>query len=377
MGHALHKTSVQKALEPRREPYWGPPLAKGQYLGLRKIDELTASWVVRYRDEEGRQHYGALGILSPEFGHSKAEAAARDWIRLKTHGVQTAGVTTVADACRAYVKERRTSKGEACAHDADKRFERTVYDQPFGGIALAKLRADRVRVWRDALELSPGSSNRTLTALKAALNLAVHDKHASGDLALDLRRVKPLAGGKRRRDLYLDRKQRRALLAATKGAVRDLLEAVVLTGARAGELVNAHVSQFDGRTKSMTFAGKTGSRNVPLSPPAVRLFARRAKGRAPSDLLFTRDDGVRWAHSDWDELVREAAKVAGLPAEPRTGTCLYTLRHSFITEALTTGMLSTLDVARLVGTSVQMIEKHYGHLVASAARQRLAKVAML
>jgi hypothetical protein len=39
--------------------------------------------------------------------------------------------------------------------------------------------------------------------------------------------------------------------------------------------------------------------------------------------------------------------------------------------------MTTLEVARLVGTSLVMIEKHYGHLVADAARERLAKVEML
>jgi len=39
--------------------------------------------------------------------------------------------------------------------------------------------------------------------------------------------------------------------------------------------------------------------------------------------------------------------------------------------------MSTLDVTRLVCTSLAMIEKHYGHLVADAARERLAKVTML
>jgi len=34
-------------------------------------------------------------------------------------------------------------------------------------------------------------------------------------------------------------------------------------------------------------------------------------------------------------------------------------------------------VARLTGTSVGMIEKHYGHLVADSARERLAAVVML
>jgi hypothetical protein len=55
---------------------------------------------------------------------------------------------------------------------------------------------------------------------------------------------------------------------------------------------------------------------------------------------------------------------------------MYTLRHSFITQALLDGM-PTLEVARLVGTSVMENEKHYGRLVADVARQRLAKVRML
>jgi site-specific recombinase XerD len=71
-------------------------------------------------------------------------------------------------------------------------------------------------------------------------------------------------------------------------------------------------------------------------------------------------------------MVRAAVSAADLPAK----TVLYTLRHSWITTALTSGM-STLDVARLVGTSLLMIEKHYGHLVSDAARLRLANLEML
>ena len=39
--------------------------------------------------------------------------------------------------------------------------------------------------------------------------------------------------------------------------------------------------------------------------------------------------------------------------------------------------MSTLDVARLTGTSLMMIEKHYGHLVDNAVRLKLDRVAML
>jgi hypothetical protein len=34
-------------------------------------------------------------------------------------------------------------------------------------------------------------------------------------------------------------------------------------------------------------------------------------------------------------------------------------------------------VARITGTSLRMIEKHYGHLVAESARERLARVELL
>ena len=54
--------------------------------------------------------------------------------------------------------------------------------------------------------------------------------------------------------------------------------------------------------------------------------------------------------------------------------CLYTLRHSFITQAVTDGM-TTLDLsARLCGTSVSMIEKYHGHPIADAARKPIEAV---
>jgi site-specific recombinase XerD len=94
--------------------------------------------------------------------------------------------------------------------------------------------------------------------------------------------------------------------------------------------------------------------------------------QAPGALLLPRQDGKKWRRADWWLHVTAAARRAGLPR----GTCPYTLRHSFITSALTEGGMSTLDVARICGTSVVMIERHYGHLVTDAARERLARVAM-
>lgn len=369
---ALHKSSVRNDLEPSKEPYWAAPIQRGQYIGFRKIDATRATWIARqWLPEERTQKYTALGLVTADFGFDQARAKAEQIFKLHEAGVST-DVVTVADAARAYVTSLRSEKRDTTAHDAEKRFERTIYTNDLGRKSLAKLRASHVKAWRDGLELSKASANRTLVALKAALNLAVRSRNVIASQAQEWKDVKPYKDASKRRDLYLDLTQRRALLKAASGAVRDLIEAAILTGARAGELVNATRSQFDARTKSVTFTGKTGSRTVPLSPAAVALFTRLAKDKLPAARLLVRDDGKPWAHSDWDELVRDAAKAAKLPV----GTCLYTLRHSWITSALQGG-LATLDVARLCGTSVMMIEKHYGHLVASAARERLALVAML
>jgi integrase len=371
VSNDLHKSYVLKALQPRREPYWAAPLSRGRFIGFRKIDAERGSWIARLRDDAGHQTYRSLGYASPSFDFDAAKAAALQWFQLKDTGISDQ-VLTVEDACREYVMDRRREKGDTTAHDADMRFRRTVYDKAFGRRPLAKLRTSHIKAWRDDLGLSPASANRTLIALKAALNLAVTNRQVAAAAVQEWRDVKPLKGAGRRRDLYLDLDQRRALLAAADGSVKDLIKAVAVTGARVGELANATRSQFDARTGSITLNGKTGSRTIPLAPAGVTLFARLSKSKLPAARLLVRDDGKPWAHSDWDELVREAANLAKLPK----GVCLYTLRHGFITTALTSG-LATLDVARLVGTSVQMIEKHYGHLVASAARERLAKVQLL
>jgi integrase len=86
---------------------------------------------------------------------------------------------------------------------------------------------------------------------------------------------------------------------------------------------------------------------------------------------WKKGDTQPWAHSDWDELIRDTAAEAKLPL----GVCLYTLRHSFICQALQDG-LPVSDVGKYVGTSAQMIEKNYHHLIHSHVRARLVKVVM-
>lgn len=68
--------------------------------------------------------------------------------------------------------------------------------------------------------------------------------------------------------------------------------------------------------------------------------------------------------------MRDAAKAARLPK----GTVFYTLRHTFIASAITGGV-DIHTAAKITGTSVRMIEQHYGKLLHDDARERLNRIA--
>jgi len=388
--HRLDLASIRAelmALEPRREPYWAAPLARGRSVGFRVIDQRRASWIARYRtsDDRPRQLYKSLGWVTKEFGYDRAVAIAHEWFKSQDAGLHTNEVRTVGDACRAYLAHKRAGKDEPAAHDAQRRFERTVFGRDKGprrraiaahSIAtktLDKLDATQLRAWRDGLpeSLSLSSKNRTLTALKAALNFAVLNNRGLATKGLEWAAVTPHEIKEdTRRKLFLNAPKRRALLKAAKGGVRNLIEAAMLTGARAGELTHATVAAFNAPERELTLSGKTGTRTIPLSADALALFKKLAKGKKPGDVLLTRDDGKPWAHSDWDTLVKDAAKAAKLPAE----TCLYTLRHSWISQMIADGK-TTLDVSTLAGTSLLMIQEHYGK-ASENLKQQVFKVKM-
>jgi site-specific recombinase XerD len=375
---AIHKIGVRQKLLPRSEPYWGPKLATNQSLGFRKISAISGSWIARLK-RDGKRTYQSLGVETESFGFDQAHAAALAWFEGAERIAPGNKAQSVETACKLYVEDRRKEISEANAHDADMRFKRTVYGTAFGARHLSKLETTHIKEWRNALidpkrkrPMVKASANRTLTSLKAALNLAVEERRASANLRIELEGAEPFAGVGNRRKIFLDLKQRQALLKKSKGAVKDLIWATMLTGGRAGELVNATCGQFEAATGTLTLKGKTGERAVPLSPAAVKLFTRLAENKQDTDYLLVRDDGKPWAHSDWDELVRDAAAAAKLPK----GTCLYVLRHSYITSMLQAG-LPVSDVGGLVGTSAQMIEDYYHQFVHDHVRARLAKVRMV
>jgi len=159
---------------------------------LRKIDMLRATWIARFRDDAGKHKYKSIGLVTTEFGFDQAKVVASEWFKLQVSGVKTTEIRSVADACKAYVKSLTLTNGAAGARDAELRLRRTVYQSDLGRKSLSSVRITHVKSWRNGLKLKAANSNRTLTSLKAALNMAVANRQCVAILAIESNEVQPL-----------------------------------------------------------------------------------------------------------------------------------------------------------------------------------------
>lgn len=389
---AMTKLSLvedRKKLKPRRDPYWSK-FSKGCYIGYRKMTSGSAgTWSARCLDEStNRQLYRPLGEFSELAEHQRydaAQKAAQAWFEHLGRG-GLAGAFTVGDACNRYVDHLRDVRGERASKNARVRVESHVLShRKFANIELPKLTPAHVDAWRKTLRDKPtisgpnrgerradSSLNRDMTCLRAALNLAYADGLVTSDFAWRSK-LKPVKNADRRRDVYLDVDQRRKMVAHASDDLADFLRGLSLLPLRPGALAALSVASYDRRLRTLTIgkdkAGK--DRKISLPDQTAAFFSDLCKDKLPGAPLLARSNGKPWDKDAWKYPVKDAVTAAELPAN---ATC-YTIRHSVITDLIHSG-LDTLTVAQLSGTSILMIEKHYGHLTREHAREALSRLAL-
>lgn len=370
------KTDRQKLL-PRREPYW-KRVRKGCYVGFRKLASGEGTWIARWRDDTGKQHYRAMGEFSE---YDDAVKAAIPWFN-QNEGGTNPKATTIETACRDYLAHLRTHKSESSAKDAEGRFNRLIFGQSIARIELDKLRTTHLRNWLNSqlddadeddpedLRRAKDSANRNLASFKAALNFALKSHLVATDTAW--KTVTPFPRSSKRRERFLTLDERRRLLDACPDDLRQLVQALLLTGARPGEIAAATVGDFDKRVGTLALEGKTGRRLVSLSSAAIEFFANVARNKIGNAPLVARADGSVWHKDAWKKVFGRAVTAAQLPDD----VVLYAIRHTAISEMIASGIDSFI-VARLAGTSTTMIDKHYGHLRHDRTRAKLDEAKMI
>lgn len=398
MAHNITSVSGRSRIKPRREPYWAR-LSKGRYLGFRTTAKGDGTWIARLADDAtSKQRYKSLGALESVVPSDRYDVAAKEataWFSVIEGCGGSKTVTTVREACEGYVQylKEQPEKGDGPAGDALGRFKRYVYnDGKFADSALASLKEARLLVWRNRLvatearvDRTKGNAapqtrpralstvNRDMASFRAALNWAHERGHVVSDAAWR-NALKPFSNVDGRRELYLEPAQRGELIsAAGSPELAALLRGISTLPLRVGAIAALKIGSFNPITGEL-FVGvdKAGKRRSIVVPDsAVEFLKGLADGRKATDWLFCRADGSQWKKKDWGSELKTAVRSANLPQS----TVAYTLRHSGITDLVGHG-LDVLTIARLSGTSVEMIEKQYFHLLERRSKAALEVLAL-
>lgn len=375
--NSIDTPTKRKKLAPRRNPYFHK-ITPGNFIGFRRTDS-GGSWIARLRGPDGRQRFNALDTSmdwDDKDAYQQAHDLALEWF--KSAGSVEDHHYSVENAVADYVAHLKVEKSAKAAEDTRQRLDKNLTDK-LKNTELAKLRTAPIKQWRDSLvrvsddpedvRRSKSGANRVLSMLKAGLNLAFYNGQVASDR--EWRRVKPFKSVDEARKLFLTDKQVKQLLEKTEGSFHALLRAAVLTGARYGELASAKARDFDPKQAILTLTGKTGTHDCYLSDKALSFFKAQAKDKLPGAWLFAKDDGEPWGKNHHTRLMQDAVKTAKLPRD----TVIYSLRHYHISKALLAGIPPQV-VAENCGTSVRMIEKHYGKFLPKDRRDFFNQVTL-
>ena len=363
MANQIDTKAKRERLAKRREPYWHK-LVLGGYLGYR-VGAKGGSWIARYRIEDGKQNYKSLTLPPhlPQNEYDTAVAEASRWFDgiNKGNRAKPGTIKEATDNYIEYLKHDRTARATA---DAQGRINLHILPW-FGNTSLERMTTLDIRKWHHSFlaegsdeetRKSKATANRNLTTLKAILNLAYGDGLVQSKKPWG--QVKKFKGVECAREDYLNRSQVKKLLDASEDHFHTLLLAGVLTGARYGELAQLKACDLDKRRDTLDIPqGKTGPREFPLTQRTKAFFAEQAKGKLPEAPLLTKNGVDPWGHGDQTKLMREVVEKAKLPRS----VVFYTLRHSFIADLI--NEMSVFNIAKITGTSIDMIEKHYGKLI--------------
>lgn len=364
----------QRLAKGRREPYWRRLEGTG-YLGYRKFK--SERWVARWRDGRGQTFTKPLGPVTRTNDYKGASRAAREWFQQCEQGVIRS--ITVDQAFKDYLANMEKMKPQAVSYSWCI-YSLAIKNNDIGKLHLDELLPADVRKWRDSLVTDKRSKvtvNRLLAALKAVLNFAYRNGTVASDRAW--KTVEKFPDQPKARKNFLSKEQVKAMLDAAPPDLRALLKGFLFTGCRPGELVQARRSALDlgaGTLTLVTSKGRGGEqrrREVPLAGAAYTHFAAQAKDKLPEAFLMTRNNGDGWYKMGWSRgIIKIREEIDILPND----LCAYDLRHTTISNWLANGV-NIETVAKVTGTSIGMIDKHYHKFVPTDVADQLSAIAIV
>lgn len=372
----------------QKEPHW-LKLARGAFLGFRRGPD---TWIARYRDRLGKQHFTSLGQSDDFTGMRKrAELWCQQLGAAAPAAINTANAGTVEDALDAYLAHlRRGGRGKA-AEVADSKFGSCIAHDVLAGKRLFDCTREDFEQWRERIrrdksgrELLPQTVNRYVSAVTAALNYAVALGGRTGNptaWALVKLPTESLTLGQisdEEAAVYISKAQRERLLDNCDPSLQLFLRALYVSGARPSEIANAYARDYDASQNTLTLRMMKGrparmrARLVELRPEDAKLFCDLQRDREPNEPLLRDENGLQWTRHKWALGIRTAITYANASAKPQQllpkEVSAYSFRHSRISELLQVYRIDAVTVARQTGTSLAMMERYYWKFIPSGMR---------
>lgn len=385
----------------RRDPHF-QKLSKGVYLGWRATAD---TWIARVRDRVDEQHFKPLDLpgdlpAGGEFDAAKdlCEGFAAS---IRGSGTRTTKFAPIGEVVVGpYFDHLRRQGREHTIADALQIFKLCLIGNPKAGRepdALASvLLSDATDAdflgWRDrvaALPIKPQTKNNYIKFVKASLTRAKKAGYVGNPAAWGAVERFSESKNDKERAAYLSREQRGHFLrssAATKHgqALSDFLRGMYEGGARPIDAARAKVSDFDAKRGTVTFYTRKGRSHEfrpyvhPLSESGIAFFTGLTQDKLATAPLLPAPGGGSWERRGLGSAVAAARAIANAERTnddalflPKTARA-YSMRHSKITDLIEIGHCNVLKVAARCGTSVEMIEATYYHLLERHARDEMS-----
>jgi integrase len=285
------------------------------------------------------------------------EAKERSRILEGRHGIRRLPEITFRAFANEYVKTHSLPNKKPSTQKRDGEMLQRVLLPAFGNQLLQDITAfgiEQLKAKRLAAGCMPGTVNRELMLLKGMLSKAVEWKYL---IASPAAAVKPIKGsGSRTRILTPDEQQ--ALLVAydtrRRQAVKPIIELLLITGARLGEILGLRWADTVGGYLRFINTKNGKPRRLPMTARMTEVLASVAR----SDTMFvfvSGRSGTRYTRILTG--FKAAVKAAGI--DP-TGVVLHTLRHTALSRMMDAG-LDVRTIMEISGHSSMAMLERYTH----------------
>ncbi len=393
--------TLKPSTENKDEFFWDTGDGSVKGFGVRMKPSGSASYIVQYRNTEGRTRrmvVGKIGVLPPEQARQQAIMKLQEVNKgadpsAERHAIRSS--LTVSDLCDLYLKDAE-GRIKASTLAMDKSRIECHVKPLLGRMSVKSLRVEDIEMMQTAIAAGKtakkrkdsgrtgsqkggkGVAARTVGMFSTILEFARRRKLITENPARD---VKKYADNKKRR--FLSHEEIRALGVILHNANSDAMNgkpplangtalaairALLLTGCRKNEILALPWNWLDLRAKCIRFEDtKSGAQLRPIGCAAIDTLTALPR---PSSWVFpaSRGDGHFVGLAKVFQRICDKAGIKDCS--------LHTLRHTFAAIAAEMGY-SELTIAGLLGHSVAGVTARYAHVPDAALVSAADRISLI